>query len=204
MTIQPIVEGPGDEKAIPRLLHRILAEIVGCPHLRVTPPFRLPRQQMVQEERCRTHLRITQATQQVDYVLLFMDSDDDCCKVLKERLCEWGAKEIYRTSFDVICIEREFEAWLLAGIPSLRGIRHIRADATAPENSNRIRGAKERLSSFMPDGFAYSETVDQAALTSSVNLALVLEKSPSFRRLVNKLHSAHEVHCTACVGTSAT
>jgi hypothetical protein len=153
---------------------------------------------MVQEHRCRDYLRLSQLDTRVDYVIQFLDSDDDCCKEINKKLLRWSSDVVYRTKFDVICIEREFECWLLAGIVSLRGVRRIFPDAAAPTNPNVIRGAKARLSDVMPRGIPYSETVDQAALVSSVDLSSVSLACPSFKRLVAKLTTVHGQLCRHC------
>ena len=198
MILQPVVEGPGDESAVPVLLRRLLVEVIGCNYSRVAWPYKLPHSQMTQEHRCKHHLTISQLDTSVDHVLLFMDSDDDCCRDLHAQITAWGRDVIYRTRFDVICIEREYEAWLLAGITSLRGIHGISDVAVPPHNLNRIRDAKGRITALMPHGVTYSETADQASLTAAVDLASVSASSTSFSRLVTKLEVAHASTCRQC------
>ncbi len=195
MIIQPIVEGPGDEKAVPVLIRRIFSELIGCESPKILRPYKLNRGQMVQEHRCRKHLGISQLDTSVDHVILFLDADDECCRDLHKLITSWSATAIYRTSFDVICIEKEFECWLLAGIESLRGIGGIAANARTPSNVNLIRGAKARINELLPNGISYSETTDQAAFTARVNLDQIIEKCPSFNRLLVKLNAAHDSRC---------
>lgn len=206
MIVQPIVEGPGDENAVPILIRRILSEIIGCCRSSVLRPFKLDRGKMVKEQSCRSHLKISQLNQAVDYVVLLMDSDDDCSKELNERICGWKHDTVYRTLFDVVSIEREFECWLLAGIESLRGSRGISVSAAPPPNPNNIRDPKSRITTFMQDGTSYSETADQAALTAAVDLGEIEKRCPSFRRLVRKLVIAHQERCdceiTGCIHIS--
>jgi hypothetical protein len=154
---------------------------------------------MVQEHRCRHHLQISQLDPTIDHVLLFLDSDSDCCRDINNRVVEWSKQEVYRTGFDVICIEKEYESWLLAGIESLRGVHGISEDAASPEDLNRIKGAKGRITELMPRGTAYSETTDQAALTASVDLEMIAASSASFDRLLNKLRAAHASRCRSCM-----
>jgi hypothetical protein len=195
MIIQPIVEGPGDEKAVPVLIRRMFSEIIGCVNPKVLRPYKLDRSQMVKEDRCKNHLTISQLDPSVDHVILFLDADDDCCKEIHHLITSWSRSTVYRTSFDIICIEKEFECWLLAGIESLRGIRSIALNASPPLNINQIRGAKARISGFMPDGISYSETTDQAALTAKVSFDRITETCPSFNRLLAKLTAFHDGRC---------
>jgi hypothetical protein len=191
MRIQTIVEGPGDIQAVPVLLRRIAAEIIGCPFISVSAPMKLDRGKMVKEEDCRRHLKIANLC--ADHVLLILDSDDDCCRHLHDLVSPWAADEVYRAGFDVIGIEKEYESWLLAGTASLRGLRGIGPMAEPPPDPNLIRGAKGYISRLMPSGTAYSETVDQAPLTARVDLAQVQCACRSFSRLVSKLQLAHQL-----------
>ena len=201
MTVQPIVEGPGDELAIPVLIRRILSEHVGCRNPLVLRPYKVDRGQMVQEHKCKHYLTISQLDPRVDYVVQVLDADDDCAKDLNERLIGWSATSVYRTGFDLIVIEKEFECWMLAGIVSLRGVRRISEDAEPPVNANLIRGAKGRLDKFMPKNTPYSETADQAALAAVVDLNVVASVCPSFSRFLSKLREAHGQFCNVCSGS---
>lgn len=196
MIIQPIVEGPGDIQAIPSLLNRILVEVVGCPYHRIAPPMRLARGQMVQEGSLRKSVQI--ATLTSNYIMLFIDSDDDCCEVLHDLLTPWATREALTSDFDVIGIEREYECWLLAALESLRGLRGIPSTAQSPTDPSCIRGGKERLSKLMGAGTSYSETVDQAAFTRAADLGAILRSSSSFKRLVRKLSDWHSRSCIYC------
>jgi hypothetical protein len=71
------------------------------------------------------------------------------------------------------------ENWFLAGAESLRGERDLPDDLTAPADPEVVRGAKEWIATRMPAGRRYSETVDQPALTRSLDLALARGRSAS-------------------------
>lgn len=80
-------------------------------------------------------------------------------------------------------LESAIGAWFLASAPSLAGSRRLPSDLAAPDDPEGIRGAKEWLSEQMTPARPYKETVDQAALTSQLDLAMVRRKSPSFDKL---------------------
>lgn len=195
MTVQPVVEGPGDERAMPILVRRILLELVGCHDAHCLRPFKLDRGKMVKEEPSAKTLAVAQLNEAVDYIVLVMDADKDCSKEIKENVSTWGANVVYRAAFDVICIEKEYECWLLAAIESLHGVRGIDASAGVPNDVNAIRGAKGRISERMPAGISYSETADQPALTAMADLQQISARCPSFHRFVEKLRHVHNLKC---------
>jgi hypothetical protein len=79
---------------------------------------------------------------------------------------------------------REYEAWFLATIESLRGKRGIRPDADSHPNPEEPKGAKGQLELRMHPGRSYSETADQPALSAMFDMALAYRRCRSFRRLV--------------------
>jgi hypothetical protein len=80
---------------------------------------------------------------------------------------------------------REYEAWFLATIESLRGTRGIRTDATSHTDPESPRGAKAELRKRMTPNRKYTEKADQSALTAQFNMAIAYQRCRSFRRLVN-------------------
>ena len=82
---------------------------------------------------------------------------------------------------------REYEAWFLAAIESLRGKRRIRPDAAYAADPEAIRDAKGTLSRFMPARTPYRETTDQPALSAQFDLGLAYQRASSFRKLVREL-----------------
>jgi hypothetical protein len=79
---------------------------------------------------------------------------------------------------------REYEAWFLASIESLRGKRGIRQDAESHPNPEQPTGAKGQLEDQMQQGRSYSETADQPALSAEFDMKPAYQKCRSFRHLV--------------------
>jgi hypothetical protein len=79
---------------------------------------------------------------------------------------------------------REYEAWFLASIESLRGHRGIRADAESHPQPEEPRGAKGQLEQRMAEGKSYHETADQPALTALFDMQPTYARCRSFRHLV--------------------
>jgi len=118
-------------------------------------------------------------------ILIAFDADDDCPKDLKESLEHLIQATCPHQECRIVIPKREYEAWFLASMESLRGRRHIRSDATSPISPESIRGAKEALEQQMIAGHSYMETVDQAALSAAFDMKQAYLKCRSFKRLVN-------------------
>ena len=76
----------------------------------------------------------------------------------------------------------EIEAWILAGIDSVRGLRGIRADAEPPSDPEIIRDAKGALSRLMEGSRGYVATDDQPAFFGALDLDLRVLRAVSRMR----------------------
>jgi hypothetical protein len=182
--IQPIVEGHGEVKAIPVLLRRLLAQ-AEIYNLRVGNPIRCKRSQLAQKDKVRQAVRLARLQKDCRAILILFDSDDDCPKELAPRVEKWAEEEAGDVPCCVVMVHREYEAWFLASIPSLRGERGIREDAEPYHEPERPRNAKKHLEQRMRRGFSYSETADQAALTAQFDLAVAYAQCRSFRKMTS-------------------
>ena len=188
MTIQPIVEGHGEVAAVPVLLRR-LCEKAGAYHVGIGRPIRRRRWELVQEEPLRRAVCLARLRRECSAVLVLFDSDDDCPKELAPALEAWTRAASGSTPSAVVMAHREYEAWFLASLESLRGCRGIAADATSLPEPESPRGAKERLERCMVAGRSYSATADQPALTARFDMRRAYARCRSFRRLVAALGS---------------
>ena len=184
MKIQPIVEGHGDVKALPVLLRRLgtEAQVWG---IEVGRPIRKPRNQLVRETELKRAVRLALLQPECSAVLIRFDGDSDCPVELGPAVQEWAAAEAGGVPCEVVIAHREYEAWFLAAIESLRGHSRIRADALPHPTPEQPRGAKSHLEARMESGATYLETTDQPALSASFSLADAYRRSRSFRKLAN-------------------
>lgn len=179
LRIDPIVEGHGDVAAVQLLVRRIAEEsdvyVVSVRH-----PQRVPRSQMNSDALDRA----VAAHRDSDLVIVLLDGDDDDPDALRSALIERS-----RAASSIVAIAvKEYEAWLLAGISSLRGAGSVADDATFYEDPELPRDAKGALQQMMTE--KYRETLHQAKLTAQVDLDLVAQRSPSFARFRNELQNA--------------
>ena len=116
-------------------------------------------------------------------MLILFDADDDCPRECAPEFEAWAGEASRDVPCAVVMANREYEAWFLASIESLRDTTHIRADAVDHPEPERPRNAKGEMKKRM-EGGRYLATVHQAPLTASFDLAAAYRRCRSFRRLV--------------------
>jgi len=182
-----IVEGHGERHAVPLLVRRI-AESLSVPvYIDVPPAIRIPRTRLVRvgELERATKLamsRVVESQVAGGGVLVLIDADTDCAAQFGPELLARARSVAGATPVEVVLAVKEFEAWFLAALTSLRGQRGIQADAEAPPNPEAVRGAKEALRRQMAPGSAYSPPTDQPALAALMDLDAA-RAAPSFDKL---------------------
>jgi hypothetical protein len=184
LIFQLLVEGQGDERAVPVLLRR-LQEESGCFSLQFDHPIRKKRSELVNEVPLRLAVQLALKQERgCDGILIVFDGDRDCPKTLAPSVQIWAQTEARGLPCEVVIPHREYEAWFLGALESLRGKRSIRGDASSYSNPESVRGAKEKLKGSMRRGSSYVEVADQPAFTALFDLAAAYRSCRSFRRMV--------------------
>lgn len=116
--------------------------------------------------------------------MIIFDADDDCPRELAPTIEGWANDESPHVPCAVVMANREYEAWFLASIESLRGRRGIREDAESHPDPEAPRAAKAQREERMIEGASYSETIDQPALTALFDMRPTHVSCRSFRRLI--------------------
>ena len=181
-----IVEGRGDERALPALIRRILHE-------------RLLRYDIgtgkSQVAKGKDNL-VGKFEKFVEYamddnpsaILVLVDADEDCPVELASSLARRAAALNAPVPIAIVCSKSEYETWFICSLSDSEGdgIRRnlgLRPSVVCPENAESIRDAKGWLTDRMPRNRRYSPRTDQDDLTHHIAIELVHEKSRSFRRL---------------------
>jgi hypothetical protein len=183
LRIQPVVEGNGEVRALPILLRRLRDES-GAYSLEFNRPIRGRRSEFINEDALRKKIRLAKLQEACAGILVLLDADDDAPCEMGPRIQTWAREEAGRIPCAVVMAMREYEAWFLGSLESLRGHRGIRMDAVSHHSPELIRGAKEALERSMEPDATYFETTDQAALTALFDLGTAHQRCRSFRRLV--------------------
>lgn len=195
MTLQAVVEGHGEVAALPVLLRRLLRECGGVQDVEVGKPIRQPRSALVQPEQLTRAVQLARKQEDAGAILILLDADDSCPRELGPHLQAVAVAAARPLPCAIVLANREYEAWFLGAVESLRGRRGIRDDACSVPNPEAPRDCKGRLESLMADPRrGYAETTDQVAMSALFDMVAAYHACRSFRRLV---HAVDELcRCT--------
>lgn len=188
MRVGFVVEGHGDQLAVPTLTQRIFQEHLGYYEAIVGgSPMRVKRGRFASKfddyERALRFLAYGS-----DAVLVLLDSDDDDVEDLRRGLCQRALDTIGHVPVAVAPAVREYEGWFLASIEEMRGKGDVRSDATCPGDPDSYRGAKGVFAAQLTSGI-YTETVDQKKYSALIDIGAAETNSPSFAALTAAIAS---------------
>lgn len=192
--IVPIVEGHSEVDSLPILLRRVMS-LHAVTDISVAKPFRVPKNKIVRSNR----VIASEVDKAIKYaskrdgcraIIWVLDADDDCAKDIGPQLLELAVRAHGDLDIKVVLAVKEFESWFIASVESLRGIRGISQQASAPDNPEDIQGAKEWLSrKVMSGGRTYMATDDQPSLTEAFDLSLARSRSESFDKFMRDVEA---------------
>jgi hypothetical protein len=207
------VEGKGDVAAVPALAQRVVNEICAQDAFFVDhEPFRVRSVATLVKNDCFDWHRWLNAAgktrKNFGAVLLTLDGDLDVvpqkwtpyvdrfgsCKFCSYHVAAMLGEHsrVVRAgdqfSLASVFAMKEFEAWLLAGVESLRGKPLAEGRGKVPLDAacsaidlESFRDAKGRLRQVIPE---YDQSLDQRVLVREVDLELVRDRCRSFRRFI--------------------
>lgn len=184
MKIQPIVEGHGEVDAVPVLLRRLINEAQAW-GVNAGSPIRQPRSKLIQRAGLERAVHLALREPDCGAVLVMFDGNTDCPAELGPLVQRWATEASRNVPCEVVMPHREYEAWFLAAIESLRELSDIKDDAELHPNPEEPRGAKERLKTRMQDGRSYVPTEHQPAFSAAFSMADAYAKCRSFRKLTS-------------------
>ena len=184
----PIVEGHGEQKALPLLVRRIFFEISPETYPEVHPPVRIKSGSFLNDPAYfgkYVSLVADKAANGQGEVIILLDCEDDCPAILGPSLLARAQNIRSDVPYHIVLAHREYETWFLASAESLRG-HGLPDDVTPPADPEAIRGAKEWLGKAMD--IPYDPIIHQAAFTAHFDIQQA-RSVPSFNRLITKLVS---------------
>jgi hypothetical protein len=201
--IVPIVEGLGDEKAVPVLLRRLL-------HIRERYALGIAnakkaksRQKLV--DNFEQFLEYSRKESATAAVLVLLDADKDCPYEIAVQLAQRARALNLPFPVVIVCANCEYEVWFLASLETIAG-QPINGNVLFPDGLSysgpveQRRGVKEWLKNNMLPGHTYKETQHQETMSSMIDFDLVRPRSRSFRRLEHAvdelLHAIDNQHAT--------
>lgn len=182
MKIGCIVEGHGEEQAVPILLRRLVERIDPATAARLSIPvtLRVSRDKLKKSgELERSVELVARRLEGQGAVLVLIDAEEDQVCVLAPELLARARGQRGDLPIAVVLAKRQFEAWFAAAAGSLAGYRSLPADLGVPADPE-LGSAKKWLKDKMSR--SYSETLDQPAFTARFDLDAA-RRSPSFDKL---------------------
>ncbi|HEX3621827.1 MAG TPA: DUF4276 family protein [Acidimicrobiales bacterium] len=183
-----IVEGHGETVAVPLLVRRIAHGALGRFDTGVHRTIRVKRGLAGATNSTDLDRSVTLlARDGCESILVLLDSDDDCPAILAPALLATAKPVAAHVKLGVVLAHREFEAWFLAALTSLRGVRAMPSDASFDRDPESVRGAKRAFEALFKPGNYYSETVDQPSYTAAFDLDEARRNSPSFDKFYREV-----------------
>jgi len=181
--IVAIVEGYGEQTAVPILLRRAAQVVAPDVAVEVPRPIRVNRNRLLKPKELERAVEL--AARQAGpggRILILLDADEDCPGEVGEQILRRAVATRGDRTIRVVLAKVEYEAWFLAAAESIAGHRGIAAGTTAPDDPESVRDGKGWISARMPPGRSYRETLDQPALTAIFDLTAA-RRAPSFDKL---------------------
>jgi len=187
--IAAIVEGHGEVEAVPVLIRRIALEVDPSLVLDIKPVMRVPANRLRKQGELERSIELT--ARQLGgkggiIILVDCDWENGCPKWDGPELLQRAKSARPDLPISLVLAYKEYEAWFIAAAESLRGQHRLSESFEMVEDSEGIRGAREWLSSRMPTGQPYAETIDQPALTQLFDLK-VARKARSFDKCYREI-----------------
>lgn len=185
--IVPIVEGQGEQLALPILIRRIFGQFQPDTAPVINPPIRVKATSFCHDAgyfKKIVELATSKAAQGDGMVLILLDCEDECPGTLGTHLVAKALAVRSDIPCTVVLARREYETWFLAAATSLAGCAGLPVPLDPPQQPEAIRGAKEWLGRNLPS--RYDPIIHQAKFTATFNL-VEAQTVPSFARMVAKL-----------------
>ncbi|WP_085317092.1 DUF4276 family protein [Derxia lacustris] len=188
--IAAIVEGQGEEAALPVLLRNLAKRLLPDGYVEVPRPARVHRDRFIRsDDDFRKQLLLAAAKAGADgWILVLLDADDDCPVTLGAELKQRAEVVVPGARISVVLARREFESWFIASAAALAGVRGLSlkpGDHDAPADDG-PRNAKKWIADRLPPGVGYGEVADQPAFTAAIDIELAERRSRSFRKLCDE------------------
>lgn len=182
MRVATIIEGHGEVKAVPVLIRRLCNE-AGLYDIDLPNPYRDHRSNLVDPAKVQQIISVVRRYQP-DAILILFDADDQCPVDIVTAIGNAVRVAAEPIPTELVIANREYEAWFIASLESLRGVRGVQPQAVSHEDPESVRDAKGFVTKNLAGTRRYSETADQAALTDRFDFESAYRRCRSFRRLV--------------------
>ena len=187
---QAVVEGQGDEEAVPSLIHKVLSDLNRWDWY-AGRPIRVGSLGKLRKE-LKWYLSAAIGMSNCAAILILLDSDDSCPFEEALKLTEEIRQLNLTVPVAIVFAHREYEAWFLASLPSIAGHYGLPANVLYEGDVEKKRDAKGWLKTRMKRGKHYTPRSHQKKFTSLIDLELAHENSRSFQRLYHAIEQLLE------------
>jgi len=199
LRLVPVVEGHGEERAVPVLLrrwlrYRNLQRSFQVPELAINAKGAGRLKAAFDRDRHRgIECWVSKALiARPDAIVVILDADDECQRRgkgqgLGPELLERARRIARDVPIAVVIAHREFEAWFLANLDALRAAGLIGSlRLPAPQEPERPRNCKKSIEQLL--GCSYEETVHQVKFAERLSFSAAAQRrSPSYAKLLKDL-----------------
>ncbi|MEW6212597.1 MAG: DUF4276 family protein [Acidobacteriota bacterium] len=188
--IVPIVEGPGEEAAVPILFQKILKPLRRY-DIQIARPYNAKgRDNLKKKGGLERFVEAAWKERDCGAIFIVLDAEDESyCKLAKDFSTRVNALWV-RYPVVIVVANRMYENWLVASIETIAGQFGLPAGLSPPEDVESIKNAKRWLKDHFPKDQAYKETTHQEAMTHLLDIELARKRSRSFQRLLHAMQQA--------------
>ncbi len=194
LVVAPIVEGEGEERALPTLLNRIVEKYCTEAFVTFIPPKVEPAGSIVKpDDDCLKKAVRTAALKLAQrqgpdirrLILILMDAERQCAAQLGPELKRRAMSYAPGVEIASVIAVDEYETWFVAAAESLTEFLRIKL-GDVPENPEQSLSKQKWIEDRLR-GVKYSKTVDQQTFTKAMDLALCRSRAPSFDKLCREI-----------------
>ncbi len=130
---------------MPVLVRRLVNKLRPGLRVEIPRPVRILKQRLLRPQEVERAVDLISRKAGPNCALpVLLDAEQDCPAVPAPQLPARVASAVAHVPSAVVLAKREFEAWFVAAVECLRGIRGIAAELSASPDQENIRGAQER------------------------------------------------------------
>ncbi|HEV7165989.1 MAG TPA: DUF4276 family protein [Gammaproteobacteria bacterium] len=179
-----VVEGEGDVDATRLLMRRVLAQFFDRHDYKIHVHRRHDLCHLRANDWANFKRYFNAAHAEECPIIWLLDCDDGCALDWLRNIYKVVAQLGLRQPLAFVFWVREYEAMFLYDLESIKEKLGIEEFHDIPADPQAKRGVKEWISSQLPSGFAYRESLDQERLTAVVDLEKIKTGYRSFEHLI--------------------
>jgi hypothetical protein len=190
-----VVEGDGEEQAVPLLIRRLLYDYLERFEFASIQVFNAQgRGNLTRQGGLERILEKVQRSSDCMGCLILLDAEKEdvrCPLTPVQQLADFAKKRTWPFPIVIVCAVCEYESWFLYNLEAIA--RDFELSTTSYEGDPESEcAAKGWISRQMPPDASYKETFHQVKFTDRIDIVKTAKQSRSFRRLVHAVEELVE------------